>query len=54
MGGAANVLTAITALADLKAKIDIIGLIPLTENMPSGSATKPGKVIIFYVYLIIL
>lgn len=31
MGGAANVLTTICALAKLKAKVNVIGLIPLTE-----------------------
>jgi aminopeptidase len=46
MGGAANVLSSITALAALKSKVNIIGLIPLTENMPSGSATKPGDVVV--------
>jgi len=45
MGGAANVLSTIAALAELKSKVNIIGLIPLTENMPSGSATKPGDVV---------
>lgn len=46
MGGAANVLTTICALAKLKAKVNVIGLIPLTENLPSGKATKPGDVVI--------
>jgi aminopeptidase len=46
MGGAANVLSSICALAALKSKINIIGLIPLAENMPSGSATKPGDVVV--------
>lgn len=46
MGGAANVLSSISALAALKAPVNIIGLIPLTENMPSGSATKPGDVVV--------
>ena len=45
MGGAANVLSSIAALAALKSSVNIIGLIPLTENMPSGSATKPGDVV---------
>jgi len=45
MGGAANVLNTIAALARLKVKINIIGLIPLTENLPSGKATKPGDVV---------
>lgn len=46
MGGAANVLSSILALAALNSKVNIIGLIPLTENMPSGSATKPGDVVV--------
>ena len=45
MGGAANVLTTIAALAEVKAKVNIIGLIPLTENLPSGKASKPGDVV---------
>lgn len=46
MGGAANVLSSIAALAALKARVNIVGLIPLSENMPSGSATKPGDVVV--------
>lgn len=45
MGGAANVVGAIAALAELKAKVNIKGLLPLAENMPSGKATKPGDVV---------
>lgn len=45
MSGGANVLATISALAALKSSVNIIGLIPLTENMPSGSATKPGDVV---------
>jgi leucyl aminopeptidase len=44
MGGAA-VLGAIQALASLKAKINIIGLVPATENMPGSKAYKPGDVL---------
>jgi len=44
-GGACNVLNTIVALAKLKAKVNVIGLIPLTENLPSGKATKPGDVV---------
>lgn len=44
MGGAANVVSAIITLANLKAKVNVIGLTPLTENLPSGKATKPGDV----------
>lgn len=45
MGGAANVLTTIACLAKLKAKVNVIGLMPMTENLPSGKATKPGDVV---------
>ncbi|KAK0085323.1 hypothetical protein PV325_005433 [Microctonus aethiopoides] len=45
MGGAACVVAAIKAAAELKLKVNIVGLIPLTENLPSGSATKPGDIV---------
>jgi leucyl aminopeptidase len=45
MCGAASVLGVFRALADLKPKLNVIGLIPATENMPSGHATKPGDVV---------
>ncbi len=45
MGGAASVLGTFRAIAELRPKINLIGLIPATENMPSGSATKPGDVV---------
>ena len=45
MGGAASVLGTFRALADLKPKINVIGLVPTCENMPSGTATKPGDVV---------
>jgi leucyl aminopeptidase len=45
MGGAAAVLSAVDAAAGLGARIRITALAPLTENMPSGSATKPGDVL---------
>ncbi|KAI5172560.1 cytosol aminopeptidase [Nematocida sp. LUAm3] len=44
MGGAAAVIGVIGALAKLNANTSVIGIIPLTENLPSGSATKPGDV----------
>ncbi|XP_043790439.1 cytosol aminopeptidase-like isoform X2 [Apis laboriosa] len=46
MSGAACVVAAIRAAAELKLKLNVIGLIPLTENLPSGTATKPGDVVI--------
>jgi leucyl aminopeptidase len=45
MSGAAAVLEAIAAIAELGLAIEVIGLVPSTENMPSGTAIKPGDVI---------
>ena len=45
MGGAASVLGTFRAVAALKPKINLVGLIPACENMPSGSAVKPGDVV---------
>lgn len=44
MGGAA-VLCAVKAAAQLKLPVNVIGFMPATENMPSGSAMKPGDVV---------
>lgn len=45
MCGAASVLGTIKVCALLKLPINVIGLIPSTENLPSGSAIKPGDVV---------
>ena len=45
MGGAASVLGVFKALGELKPAINVIGLIPATENMPDGLAVKPGDVV---------
>ena len=45
MGGAASILATMKAIAILKPKINVIAAIPSSENMPSGSATKPGDVL---------
>lgn len=45
MGGAACVVGTFSAVASLGTPIKMVGLIPLTENLPSGSATKPGDVV---------
>jgi len=45
MGGAASVLGTMRAVGELKPKINVVGLIPSCENMPSGIATKPGDVV---------
>ncbi|XP_053206150.1 cytosol aminopeptidase-like [Panonychus citri] len=44
MTGASIVASTISTLAALKAKVNIIGLTPCTENMVNGKATKPGDV----------
>jgi leucyl aminopeptidase len=45
MGGAAAVLAALDAAAHLEAPVRLTVIAPLTENMPGGSATKPGDVL---------
>ncbi|PIS10886.1 MAG: leucyl aminopeptidase [Bdellovibrio sp. CG10_big_fil_rev_8_21_14_0_10_47_8] len=44
MCGGANVLGATLAIAKMKLKVNLICLVPSTENLVSGSATKPGDV----------
>jgi leucyl aminopeptidase len=44
MGGAASILATMKVIALLKPKINVIAAIPSSENMPSGSAAKPGDV----------
>ena len=45
MCGAASVLGTLRAVAELKLKLNVIGLIPTCENMPGGAATKPGDIV---------
>ena len=45
MGGAASILGAMRAIALLKPKVNLIAAIPSSENMPSGSAIRPGDVL---------
>jgi leucyl aminopeptidase len=45
MGGAASIMATMKAIAQLKPKVNVIAAIPSSENMPSGSATKPGDVL---------
>ena len=45
MCGAASVFGALVTAAELKLPINIVGLIPAVENMPSGKATKPGDIV---------
>ncbi len=48
MSGAAAVLEAVAAIAELGLAVDLIAVVPATENMPSGTAIKPGDVITQY------
>ena len=45
MGGSAAVVGAMRAIAGLKLKQNVVGLIGLVENMPDGQATRPGDVV---------
>jgi leucyl aminopeptidase len=45
MSGAAAVLGTFEALGQLELPVNVVGLIPATENLPSGTAIKPGDVI---------
>lgn len=45
MGGGAAVLGAMEGIARLKPKVNVIAVVPATENLPSGLAYKPGDVI---------
>jgi leucyl aminopeptidase len=45
MAGGAAVICAMRAIAQLGAPIRVVGVVPATENMPGGRATKPGDVL---------
>ena len=45
MCGAASVFGTMSAIAALKLPINVVGVIPATENMPNGRATKPGDIV---------
>jgi leucyl aminopeptidase len=46
MCGGANVICAMLAIARLKLKVNAIGLVPSTENMPGPLANKPGDILV--------
>lgn len=48
MSGAAAVIASMKALARLKPKINIVAITPICENLPSGTADKPGDIVRFY------
>ncbi len=43
MSGAASVIATMIAIAKLKLKINVVGITPLTENMPSGKSNKTWR-----------
>ncbi|NCC94700.1 MAG: leucyl aminopeptidase, partial [Opitutae bacterium] len=45
MAGAAVVAATLITAARLKAKVHLVGVLPLVENMPSGRATRPGDIV---------
>jgi len=48
MAGAAVVLSAVLAAARLKLPVNVVALAPLAENLPSGSAQRPGDIVRAY------
>ncbi len=48
MAGAAAVLASLDVIAKQKAPVSVIGFMPLSENLPSGKAIKPGDIVTFY------
>jgi leucyl aminopeptidase len=45
MCGAASVLGTLRAVAEMKLALNVVGVIPATENMPGGAATRPGDIV---------
>jgi leucyl aminopeptidase len=45
MSGAASVLGTFKAIATLDLPVNVVGVVPACENMPSGRATKPGDIV---------
>src|SRR5690606_11379262 len=45
MSGAASVLGTFKAVAELELPVNLVGVVPACENMPSGRATKPGDIV---------
>jgi leucyl aminopeptidase len=45
MSGGAGVIAAMYAIGRLKPKLNVVGIVPATENMPGGKATKPGDIV---------
>jgi leucyl aminopeptidase len=45
MSGAGSVLGTLQAIAEMELPINVVGVIPTCENLPSGTATKPGDIV---------
>ena len=45
MCGAASVLGTIKAIASRQLAVNVVGIIPTTENLPDGNASKPGDIV---------
>ncbi len=45
MGGAASVFGTMRTIAEIKPKLNLVCIVPSCDNMPSGSAVKPGDVV---------
>jgi leucyl aminopeptidase len=45
MSGGAAVLEALSAIAELELPLNVVAVVPAVENMPSGTATRPGDII---------
>ena len=45
MSGAGSVLGTLKAVAEMRLPVNVVGIIPATENMPGSRATKPGDIV---------
>ncbi|MDP6422341.1 MAG: leucyl aminopeptidase [SAR202 cluster bacterium] len=45
MAGGASIIGAMGAIARIKPKVNVVGIVPATENMPGGKAQRPGDVV---------
>jgi leucyl aminopeptidase len=45
MSGAASVLATLEAVAELALPMNVVGVVPAVENMPSGKASRPGDIV---------
>ncbi len=45
MCGAASVFGTVSAVAEMKLRVNLVGIVPATENLPDGDASKPGDIV---------